>query len=228
MAVSFATLDQRLSRDVRQLHDYLWDPTWTGNEERLRKDLIRGAASLDAFLKAGGRLRKHAAALAKPWSREHQGSALYELLDDVLGLTAATELIRKAKFREAVVRAEAVIESTSIGVCSTANCFEIVEEWEARKIDFETYTRRLADALATKLVPQSDQFRRVLNAIHDLGSEWDVSASKTEQNLAARAATEGAAWCVIRSIAIRTMLGEPPKVPEKDFGDLLERIVQRL
>jgi len=33
---------------------------------------------------------------------------------------------------------------------------------------------------------------------------------------------------VIRSIAIRTMLGEPPKVPEKDFGELLERIVRRL
>ncbi len=228
MAVSFATLDQRLLRDLRQLHDFLWDPLWTGNEERLRKDLLKGAASLDAFLKAGGRIRKHAAALTKPWSREHQGSALYELLDDVLGLTAATELVGKSKFREAVERAVAVIESTSIGVCTTAKCFEIVEEWEARKIDFETYTRRLADALAAKLVLQSDQFRRVLNAIHDLGSEWDVSASKTEQTLAARAATEGGAWCVIRSIAIRTMLGEPPKVPEKDFGELLERIVQRL
>src|SRR5207247_2608644 len=130
MAVSLATLDQRLSRDVRQLHDFLWDPLWTGNEERLRKDLLRGAASLDTFLKAGGRLRKLAAALAKPWSREHQGSALYELIDDVLGLTAATELVGKSKFREAVVRAEAVIESTSIGVWTAAECFEIREDWE--------------------------------------------------------------------------------------------------
>lgn len=152
MAVAFASLEQRLSRDVRQLHDYLWVPTWKGSEEALRASLMKGARDLDAFLRAGGRLRKNAEKLAKPWDREHQGSSLFELLDDAIGLTAATEHARKGKYREAAVRAQAVVESTSIGVCSAARCFEIVEEWEGRKIDFETYTSKLADVLQSKFI----------------------------------------------------------------------------
>lgn len=68
----------------------------------------------------------------------------------------------------------------------------------------------------------------MLNAVHDFGADWDGSASKREQALAARAAIEGAAWCVSRSIAVRTMLGDPTKVPEEDFGAILDTIVRRL
>ena len=228
MVASFASLDRRLSRDVKELHDYLWDPGWKGNEAALRASLLKGARDLDAFLRAQGRLRKNAEKLAKPWSRDHQGGSLFELLDDAIGLTAATDHLRKANYRDAAVRAQAVIESTSIGVCSAAKCFEIVEEWEARKIDFETYSGKLADVLQSKFILEPGQFKRVLNAVHDFGANWDASASKPEQALAARAAIENAAWCVSRSVAIRTMLGEPPKVPEKDYATLLERIVARL
>ena len=228
MAIAFLALDRQLTRDIRQLHDYLWDPTWNGNEKKLQASLLKGARSLDTFLHAGGRLRKNAETLAKPWTREHQGSSLFELLDDVVGLTAATELVRKGKVREAVMRAQAVVESTSIGVCSEAGHFEIVEEWEARKIDFHTYTGRLAAVLESKLIPQATQFRRVINAVHNFGSEWDGSASNDEQTLAARSAIESAAWCVSRSVGIRTMLGAGPKVSEKDFGILLNLIVTRL
>ena len=228
MAVSFSALDQRLSRDIHALHDYLWLPGWQGNESSLRTRLVNGAKSLDTFLHAKDLLRKNVEALAKPWSKEHQGSSLFELLDDAVGLTAATEFVRKGKFREAAVRAQGVVESTSIGVCSTARSFEIVEEWEAHKIDFETYTGRLADVLETKLILQAGQFKRMLNAVHEFGSDWDGSASKAEQSLGARAAVEGSAWCVSRSVAIRTMLGEAPKVSEKDFGTILDLIVQRL
>ena len=228
MVVSFASLDRRLSRDVKELHDYLWDPGWKGNEAALRANLLKGARDLDAFLRAQGRLRKNAEKLVKPWSRDHQGGSLFELLGDAIGLTAATDHLRKAKYRDAAVRAQAVIESTSIGVCSAAKCFEIVEEWEARKIDFETYSGKLADVLQSKFILEPGQFKCVLNAVHGFGANWDASASTAEQALAARAAIENAAWCVSRSLAIRTMLGEPPKVPEKDYATLLERIVARL
>lgn len=228
MAVAFSALDRQLTRDIRELHDYLWVPTWNGSEEKLRARLLKGARSLDAFLHAGGRLRKNAEALAKPWSREHQGSSLFELLDDAVGLTAASEFVRQGKFRDAVQRAQAVVESTSIGVCSEAGHFELVEEWEARKIDFETYSGRLAEILDTKLIPQAGLFKRVLNAVHDFGADWDGSASKEEQTLAARSAVENAAWCVSRSVGIRTMVGTPPKVSEKDFGFILNLIVQRI
>ncbi len=228
MAAGFSSLDQRLSRDVRELHNYLWDPSWKGNERVLRANLLKEAKALDVFLRAGGRLRKNAEALATPWSREHQGGSLYELLDDTVGLSAATEFIRKKKNREAAARAEAVAESTSIGVCSAARCFEIVEEWEGRKIDFQAYTRRLANVLQSKFILQADQFRRLLNVVHDFGSNWDGSASPAEQALAARTAIESTAWCVRRSLAIRALVGEPQRVPEKDFEAMLDLIVRRL
>ncbi|MGI0148861.1 MAG: hypothetical protein ACREDF_04955 [Thermoplasmata archaeon] len=228
MPVAFSSLDQRLSRHIRELHDYLWVPDWKGNEVALRENLLKGARELDVFLSARGRLRKNAVALAKPWSREHQGASLFELLYDILGLTAATELARKGKHRDAATRTQAIIESTSIGVCSAAGHFEIVEEWEGRKIDFETYTTQLADVLQAKLIPQAGQFKRVLNAVYEFGSDWDGSASKEAQALAARAAVGDAAWCVSRSLTIRSLLGDSQRAPEKDFETLLQLIVARL
>jgi hypothetical protein len=228
MPVSFASLDQRLSRDLRELHDFLWDPMWKGDEGQLRTRLLKGARDLDTFLRTGGRIRKNVERLAKPWSRENQGSSLFELLDDAVGLTAATEHVRQKEYREAAVRAQAVIESTSIGVCSAAQCFEIVTEWEGGKIDFETYTTKLTDVLQSKLIMEPGQFKRVLNSVHEFGANWDASASVTEQALAARAAIASAGWCVSRSVAIREMLGEPPKVPADDFARVLEQIVRRL
>lgn len=228
MPVAFSALDQRLSRDIRELHDYLWDPGWKGNETALQKRVLKGAADLDAFLRARGLLRKSAVSLAKPWSRERQGASLFELLFDALGLTAAVELTQKGKPREAALRAQAVVESTSIGVCSASGHFEIVEEWESRKIDFDAYSTRLAGVLEAKLIPQSGQFKRMLNAVHEFGSDWDGSASKGAQTLAARAAIEDAIWCVSRSLAIRSMLGASQKLSEKDFDALLHLIASRL
>src|SRR5205807_5627175 len=77
MAIAFSALDRQLTRDIRQLHDYLWDSTWTGNESKLQASLMKGAKSLDTFLHAGGRLRKNAEALVNPWNRERQGSSLF-------------------------------------------------------------------------------------------------------------------------------------------------------
>src|SRR5712691_11409093 len=80
MAIAFSALDRQLTRDTRQLHDYLWDPTWKGNESKLQAGLTKGSRSLDTFLHAGGRIRKNVDSLTKPWNREHQGSSLFELL----------------------------------------------------------------------------------------------------------------------------------------------------
>ncbi len=226
--MGLASLDARMSRSVHELHDYLWNPTWKGDEASLRADLLKGARSLDTVLGAEGLLRKSVEELATPWSREHQGSSLYELLDDTLGLTVATEHVRKARYREAAARAQTVLESSTIGLCSAARCFEIVQEWEAHKIDFKAYTNRLAEVLVSKFILDPGQFRRVVIAVHEFAANWDGAASKTEQGFAARAAIEGTAWAVSRSIGIRAMLGEPSKVPEKDFAALLNLIVHRL
>lgn len=228
MAISFSTLDLRLSRDIRAIHDFLWDPGWKGNQEALRKNVLKEAKELDTFIRARGLLGRNVERLAKPWDREHQGSSLFELLHDTLGLTAATENVRKGKYRDAALRAQDVVDSTSIGICSAADRFEIVEEWESRKVDFETYTSKIADALQSRFVLQPGQFKRLLNTVHDFGADWDGSAPKTEQTLAARAAVEDAAWCVSRGLAIRTMLGRPQKVSEKDFGAILALVVARL
>ena len=228
MAVGLASLDLRLSRALRELHDYLWNPEWKGDETSLRADLLRGARSLDTALGAKGRLRDSAAELAKPWSREHQGSSLFELLDDTLGLAVATEHVQKGKFREAAARSQAVLESTTIGVCSAARSFQLVEEWEAKKVDFQAYTAKLLDVLLARFILDPGQFKRVADAVHEFAANWDGSAPKDEQAFAARAAIEGTVWCVSRSIGIRAMLGDPTKVPENDFGAILKLIVRRL
>lgn len=228
MPVSLASLDVRLSHAVRELHDYLWNPEWRGDEATLRANLLRGARSLDTALGAKGRLRECVAALAKPWSREHQGSSLFEILDDTLGLAVAAEHVQKAKFREAAARAQAVLESTTIGVCSAARSFQLVEEWEAKKVDFQTYTTKLLGVLQARFILDPSQFKRVADAVHEFATNWDVSASKHEQAFAARVAIEGTVWCVSRSIGIRAMLGDPTKVPENDFGAILKLTVRRL
>lgn len=228
MGDGLASLDVRLSRAVRELHDYLWNPEWKGDEASLRAGLLRGARSLDTALGAKGRLRECAAELATPWTREHQGSSLFELLDDTLGLAVATEHVQKAKFRDAAARAQAVLESTTIGVCSAASSFQLVGEWEAKKVDFQAYTAKLLDVLRAKFILDPGQFKRVADAVHEFAANWDGSASKHEQGFAARAAIEGTVWCVSRSIGIRAMLGEPTKVSENDFGAILKLIVRRL
>lgn len=228
MSVAFPSLDRRLSRVIHELHNYLWQPGWTGNEGELRAGLLKGAKDLDGFLGARGRLRKHVEALTNPWSREHQGASLFELLTDTLGLTAAAELLSNGKYRDAALRAQAVVESTSIGLCSASGNFEVVQDWEGRKIGFETYARRLAAALQAKFIPGTEQFARVLIAVHEFGADWDGSASKEEQALAARASIDSAAWIVRRATGIRALVGASLKVPEKEFEAFLTLIVRRL
>src|SRR5207245_7219281 len=107
---------------------------------RLRKD----GRDVDAFLHLGGLLRKNTESLAQDLSSAGKGESLFELLEHSWGLAAATVLRTKGNYRGAAERAKAVISSASIGVCANAGCFEFVQEWEAGKRDFETYTRKTA------------------------------------------------------------------------------------
>src|SRR3990170_218304 len=63
--MAFGSLDKRMYRDVRELHDHLWNPRWKGDAQALRVRLAAEAKALDAFLGAGGRLARPAAKLAK-------------------------------------------------------------------------------------------------------------------------------------------------------------------
>src|SRR5439155_1623925 len=116
------------------------------------------------------------------------GESLFELLSHSWGLGAATVLYSKRSYRGAAERSKGVVSSASIGVCANAGCFEFVEEWEAGKTDFETYTGKLAGFLEPKGYMDSGQFKRVLNAVYDFAMSWNAVASKAEQALAARAA----------------------------------------
>jgi len=227
MAVGFAALDKRIIRDTEALHDFLWHggkKDETSLSARLRKD----GRDADAFLHLGGRLRKNADSLALDLSSSGKGESLFELLEHSWGLAAATVLRSKGNYRGAAERAKAVVSSASIGVCANAGCFEFVQEWEAGKIDFETYTSKLADFLEPKGYMDSGQFKRLLNAVYEFGMNWNAVANKPEQALAARTSIEAAAWCLLTSVAIRELLGVPPKFPTRDFADIVERIIDRL
>ncbi len=223
MAVGFGTLDKRIIRDTGALHDFLWhgeNKDGTSLSAKLRKD----ARDADAFLHLGSRLRKNAESLANDLQSSGNGESLFELIEHSWGLAAATVLRSKGNYRGAAERAKRVVSSASIGVCANAGCFEFVQEWESGKIDFETYTSKIADFLEPKGYMDSGQFKRLLNAVYEFGVNWNAVASKPEQSLAARASIEAAGWCLLTSVAIRELLGVPPKFPTRDFSEIVERI----
>ena len=227
MAAGFSALDKRINRDTEALHDFLWH-----GEQKQEKTLIRSlrndARAADSFLHLGGRLRANADALARDLKSSGNGESLFELLSHSWGLGAATVLYSKRSYRGAAERSKGVVSSASIGVCANAGCFEFVEEWEAGKTDFETYTGKLAGFLEPKGYMDSGQFKRVMNAVYEFATNWNAVASKSEQALAGRTAIEGAGWCLLTSVAIRELLGAPPRFSARDFAGIVERIIGRM
>jgi len=227
MAVGFVALDRRINRDTEALHDFLWH-----GEKKDEKSLIRSlrndARAADVFLQIGCRGLMNVDELAEDLQSSGKGESLFELLSHSWGLGAATVLYSKRNYRGAADRSKSVISSASIGVCANAGCFEFVEEWEAGKTDFETYTGKLADFLEPKGFMDSGQFKRVMNAVYEFAMNWNAVASKSEQTLAARTSIEGAGWCLLTSVSIRELLGAPPWFSARDFAGIVERIIGRM
>ena len=228
---SFASLDKRMMRDVNQIHDFLWDDAAKVDGDALLANLGREARELDAFLRAGGKLRRHADVLiaATREDRERSGSGLYELLYDAYNLTAATEHLRKRDYKGAAEHVAWVVESDSIGTCVALDSFSLVQEWEGGRIDFETYAGRLADLLQGNGVADAGQYKRMLLVVRTFGKEWNADALTEVQALAARAAIEAAAWATVASRAVRsTAIGGKPRVPLTDYSAVIRKIVDRL
>ncbi len=226
--VAFSTLNRRMSRDVDQLHDALWDPAWKGDREKLLADLREDARDLDAFLRAGGKLRRNADTLAKGWGGPGAGESLFELLDHAYNFAAATERLRKRDFKGAGRHVAAAVESVTIGVCANAGCFEFVNEWESGKTDFETYMAKLTDFLQSKGIERVGEWKRIVVAARTFGRDFDETASATRQALGARAAILSGLWAAVASIDIRAPLGSPPKFPVKDFAAVAGRVAAKI
>jgi hypothetical protein len=226
LAVTFQTLDKRINRDTEALHDFLWHGAKEGGPS-LASTLLKDARDADTFLRLGGLLRRNAQPLAKGLGEPANGESLFELLEHSWALGAATILAVKKDYRGAAGRAKNAVCSASIGVCANAGCFEFVQEWEAGKIDFETYAGKLAAFLEPKGVLGAAQFKEMLNAVYNFGMNWKA-ASRPEQALAARASIDGAGWCLLTSVSIRELLGAPPKFSTRDFAGIVDHIVGRL
>ena len=223
----FKALDKRLSRDEEALHDVLW----TGSKvdpAKLRADIRKDLRELDAFLGAGGKLRRAAEALDKTWGDPGAGESLFELLGHTYNLTAATEHLRKKDYKGAGEHVADAVESVSIGVCANAGCFELVEEWEGGKVDFETYAGKLADHLQGKGISKAGEFKRHLIAARSFGKVFDGSAAKSEQAFGARAALANGLWVTLVSVSVRKALGSPPRFPYEEFAPVLEKIAERI
>lgn len=228
MAVGFAALDKRINRDTEQLHDHLWHSQVKKDPTKLRANLGRDVRDADAFLRLGGKLRNNANALIDAWGAPGAGESLFELMEHSWGLAAATVLAGRGEYKRAAERCKNVIASASIGVCANVGCFDYVEEWEAGKIDFETYTGKLADFLEAKGIVAAGQFKRLLNAIWDFGTNWETSASDAQQAVAVRASIENTGWCLHESVRVRKATGRPPMFSSEDFEEILRRIAVRL
>lgn len=216
-----------MTQDLGALHDFLW----RGRKEEassFASKLLKDARDADAFLRLGGRLARNAKALVAGLPDPGKGESLFELLEHVWALGTANQLAGKKDYRGAATRAKDAVSSATIGVCANAGCFEFVEEWESGKIDFEAFTKKVTDFLEPKGVLYASQFKRVLDAVHDLGTNWNAVAGKREQALAARMSIDGCAWCLLTSISIRELLGAPPKFPPVDFTAIVDRIIGRL
>ena len=234
---TFASLHERMARDVNQLHDFLWH----GKKEDaagLKERLLKNARDFDAFLGAQGRLRRNAVSLAKAWGEAGAGESLFELLEHAWNLAAAVEHMRKREYatggpkleecQGAGGHAATVVESASIGLCANAGCFEFVEELEGGKTDFDTYVAKLTGFLEGKGIARAGDFRRMLLLARNTGRTWDRTALKVEQALAARAAIAAAAWCALASVSIRKALGSPPKFSYDDYAWVISKIAARL
>ena len=226
MALSFPALDRRVNRDPEALHDFLWHDR-PEEEKSLASSLERDARDIDTFLRLGGRVLRNATPPMADLRTSGNGESLFELLGHTWALGAATTLAARKDFRGAATRARHAVASASIGVCANAGCFEFVQEWEGGKIDFETYTRRLADFLEPKGVLNAGQFKRMLDVVYDAGMNWNAVATKPEQVLAGLASIQAAAWCLLFAVSIRELLGAPPKFSSRDFGEIVERIAGR-
>ncbi|HEV8594400.1 MAG TPA: hypothetical protein VGR51_02610 [Thermoplasmata archaeon] len=216
-----------MARDVGLLHDYLW-MGWKGDTEALRADLVRDARGLDAFLGSRGALRRPAEALAARWGRGPQGASLFELLHDSYHLTAATEDLRKGDPKRAARHVADAVESLSIGLCSAAGRFDLVEQWERRGGDFETFMGELADFLERKGVTRAGEYKRLMLAARTVGRKWDGRASPMQRSLAARGALGNAAWCAVATGTIRRALRVPRLFSETDYGAVMHQILERL
>ncbi len=223
----FQALDKRLSKDEQALHDVLWQGSKT-DPVKLRADIQRDLRALDGFLGAGGKLRRMGAALDKRWGDPGVGESLFELLGHTYNLTAATDhLVRRRDPKGAGEHVAEAVESVSIGMCSAAGCFELVEEWEGGKTDFEAYAGKLTDHLQLKGVVRAGEFKRHLVAARNFGRLFDGSASRAEQDLGARAAISNGLWVTLSSNSIRTAVGAPPKFSRAELADVLTRIARR-
>src|SRR2546427_9570890 len=224
----FGSLDKRLSKDGEALHDFLWHDK-KGGEAKLRANVRKDLSGLDTFLGAGGKLRRSASALDRTWGEQGAGESLFELLNHVYNLTAATDhLGRRRDPKGAGEHVADAVESVSIGVCSNAGCFELVQEWEGGKTDFETYAGKLADHLQRKGVARAGDFKRHLVAARNFGRTFDATAPASEQRLGARAAISNGLWATLVSVSIRKRMGSPPRFSYEDFASVLERIARRI
>jgi len=227
---SFASLDTRLRRDTKALHNALWREG-KGDLERLLADLVRDARDLDAFLGAGGRLRRNAAALAGRAANRGMhgaGESLFELLSHAYDLTAATEHVRKEDYPGAGDHLQDAVGSVTIGVCANAGCFPLVGAWERGATDFETYTGKLADVLERKGVARAGEWKRLVNAGYHLKRSLRGTMPKPERDLLARAAILSACWAALASVSIRRSLRSPPEFSYGDFAAVLGKIAARL
>src|SRR2546426_5700750 len=221
---AFGALDKRLSRHTDALHDLLWQEKKAG-ESKLRADIQKDLRDLDAFLGAGGTLRKAAASLDRAWEEPGAGESLFELINHTYNLTAATDhLGRRKDPKGAGEHIADAVGSVSIGVCSNAGCFELVQEWEAGKTDFETYAGKLADHLQSKGVFRAGEFKRQLVAARSFGKDFDATAPKAQHVLGARAAIANGLWVTFASTTIRAAIGSPPKFSLDDFAAVLDRV----
>ena len=225
MAERFHSLDARLERDVRALHDYLWVPGWAGDVDALRADILRDARALDRFLEAGSALSRNAVVLSRHLDAAGESGLLFEFLSLVHLLTAAVERLRTGDLGGATEAAARAAERVSITACSLIQRSDLVEGWQAGAMDFEAYTRSIADGLEPRGFAEAGELKRMLNVAHGIARPGP--GPKEARSIAAKAAVASALWCGMAVVRLRKTIGTPAAVPYRDYPRILGKIAAR-
>jgi hypothetical protein len=226
LARSFAEVDKRVKGTLGDLHDYLWMGQRTDVGD-LRHALSVIGGEVEAFLGKKSAFAKPVRHLAAALSRETEGSGtLYSLISNFWHLAAATEHRAGKRYASAAARCFEVVDGPMIGFASAVGHHDWVDEKDAGTLTYETYMRRVADAMEAKGARSIGQLKRLAMLVEE--TRQGVSTkSVPSASLAVDAALQASALYLALYPQVLRELGWYRDVPHRDYPRLAEFIASR-
>ncbi len=213
---SYAVSERRLSRAIRDLHDYLWAGK-RADEGKLLPRLLRGARDLDGHLGTRGKVERAVHAISREFRRGAPGADLFTFLQAVAGLSYAADRVRRQP-REAAKAASELGVSLSVHLATAAGAENLVDQFESGRRDFGEFVAALRDALEAAGVLRAAEFGRAVNLAFDIHALWDDRLSREAKRVMATTSLSAAAFASVVFVEALRSLG---RYREKPYAALV-------